>query len=113
MLTAKWCYDDDGVSRERVFETPTVDVAYPNPCQDGPKERRGPMLGVYSVPLGGLVVIGNSADGAESMAFAFGTVYVMNDHGRTVATYRLPPNPVWENTRSDGQVSPAHSAKAA
>jgi len=87
MLTVKWCTESFGATRERVFETETVEVAWPdqNPA-DFPRK-----LGIYDVPDTGLVAIGNPHQGAESMAFAHGKIYVMNDKGKTVASYQLAP----------------------
>src|SRR5580698_9531298 len=84
MLTAKWCYEADGISRERVFETDAVSIAYDNRGSlpaGCPVSQTAAQLGIYYVPPGGIVVIGNPHEGADSMAFAHGKVFVMNRDG--------------------------------
>lgn len=93
MFTVKWCTTSRDEERERVFQTDIFEYASPVPSPPtggkptAPRPR--PKLGVYDIADCGLVVIGNSASGAESMAFAHGVVYVMNEQGRTVAKYTL------------------------
>lgn len=89
-FTVKWVYKVDGILRERVIEASQINVAYDDrPPSQEPATTDGPMLGIYSVDRTGIVVIGNPGEGSESMALTFGTVYVMNKEGHTVATYRL------------------------
>lgn len=90
IFTAKWCYVNDGVYTERLIEADQVYTSFHDlgslPRDGAPYDKK---LGVYTVPRDGLVVIGNPSDGAESMALAFGKVYIMNRDGATVATYQL------------------------
>lgn len=93
MFTVKWCTTLRDVERERVFQTDIFEYAAPTsqpPTGGKPTAPRArPKLGIYDVADCGLVVIGNPCEGAESMAFAHGVVYVMNEQGRTVAKYTL------------------------
>jgi hypothetical protein len=108
MFTVKWIYDASGVSRERVFETETVEVAFDN--RDDvpagcPVSQVSAKLGVYHVPPRGVVVIGNPHNGAESMAFAHGNVYVMNSDGNTISKYKLAEVPHGYCVDVEGQKS--------
>lgn len=87
IFTVKWCYRTQGVDRERILETDAVAVAYHNVVSGGSTVSQ--KLGVYNVPSKGIVVIGNPYEGADSMAFIWGTIYVMNRDGRTIAKYVL------------------------
>lgn len=115
MFTVKWKYEVDGISRERVFDTDQVQVAYDN--RDDvpagcPVSQVSAKLGIYHVPPRGVVVIGNPHDGANSMAFAFGKIYVMNSEGATVSTYSLETAPIGYSIDASGEKS-APAAKAA
>lgn len=87
-FTVRWAYEVDGIQRERLIEADTVHASYDARTPDK-HSAQGAMLGIYRVSEGGLVVIGNPYLGADSMALAFGTVYVMNRDGKTVAKYIL------------------------
>lgn len=101
MFTVKVCYEDD-VSRERILTADTVESAFPASCEYG----YAPKLGVYDVPPYGIVVLGNPSDGAKSMAFTFGTIFVMNEQGATVSKYKLA------TTKSMGAPRPLDGPKA-
>jgi hypothetical protein len=95
----KWCYNRDGAQLERLIETDQVNAAYDERTPD----RRKPdapalMFGCYQVPAsGGIVILGNYYEGADSMCLSFGTVYVMNRDGKTVAKYHLSKDAPWED----------------
>jgi hypothetical protein len=100
IFTAKWVYTVDGLQHERLIETDQVSVAYDERTPNGEKPVESPQLklGIYNVPLrNGLVVLGNPYEGSESMALAFGTVYVMNRDGKTIAKYHLAKPGPWVN----------------
>jgi hypothetical protein len=89
-FTVRWEYKIEGVSRQRLIEADQVHVAYDErPQPGGGRDLAGAMLGIYSVPSTGIVVLGEPSDGSNSMALTFGKVYVMNREGKTVATYKL------------------------
>lgn len=114
MFTVKWKYEVDGISRERVFDADQVQVAYDNrdaPPKGCPVGQVSAKLGIYHVPPRGVVVIGNPHDGADSMAFTFGKVYVMNSDGATISTYTLDMNPIGYSIDASGEMSaPAMNA---
>jgi hypothetical protein len=91
IFTAKWVYEVAGIQHERLIEADQVHVAYDarTPTIRETKGVPNPKLGVYEVPQHGVVVLGNCYDGGDSMALAFGTVYIMNCDGKTVAKYHL------------------------
>lgn len=100
-FTVIWRYTVDGIARERILEADQVHVAYDNRNSGDPNQA---MLGAYSVGASGLVVIGDPGDGGKSMALAFGNVYVMNAHGKTVATYKLAdPDRVFTGDAAQGE----------
>jgi hypothetical protein len=99
-FTAKWVYKDyvSGAQCERLINASGgVHVAYDDRTPDRKINESKLMLGIYTIPTsGGVVVIGeNVDDGGNSMALAFGTVYIMNDAGKTVAKYYLSETPDW------------------
>lgn len=95
-FTVMWRYTTrDGVQRERLIEADTVNVAFDARTPDTKGTSQN--LGIYNVPGSGLVVLGNPEEGAESMALAFGDVFVMNRDGKTVAKYHLAKDPPWED----------------
>ncbi|HVX56441.1 MAG TPA: hypothetical protein VHA37_01805 [Candidatus Saccharimonadales bacterium] len=88
-FTAKLVYEQDGVQRERLMDTDQVHAAW-DARTPGQKDLEPMKLGVYDIPRsGGIVVLGNYLEGAESMAFTFGTIYIMNRDGKTVSKYHL------------------------
>lgn len=91
-FTVRWEYDLGGISKQRLIDTDQVHVAYDQRAPVG-GEREPTKLGIYNVYRTGVVVLGNPYDGAESMCLAFGTVFVMNRDGKTVAKYHLGPVP--------------------
>ena len=106
-FTVKLEYEIDGVSRQRLLSTDQFNVAYDNTTPNSPAKET-PRLGVYQVPRSGIVVLGNPHDGAESMAFTFGTVYVMNRDGKTVAKYKLADRPDYEEAQGDKAPKTVH-----
>lgn len=86
-FTVKWVVNCNGVVRHRIFDADQISYAADERPPDRPANSE--KLGIYGVPSCGLVVIGNPHVGADSMAFSCGVVYVMNEAGKTVATYRL------------------------
>lgn len=96
-FTVKWCNEDGNIATERLIDADQVQVKFDNRTPDA--HGTAQFLGIYQVPPTGIVVIGNPNDGAESMALASGTVYVMNEQGATVARYRLAET----NQHSDGR----------
>lgn len=89
-FSVKWkTSSPDGTERHRIFSTDQFQYAGRNSPPHGAPEAHTPKLGVYNVPPDGLVVIGNPHCGADSIAFGCGTIYVMNEAGKTVATYHL------------------------
>jgi hypothetical protein len=93
-FTAKWVYEEAGIKHERLIEADEVHVAYDErkPDEKGVSGK----LGIYTVPSnGGVVVLGNCYEGGDSMALVFGTVYIMNREGKTVAKYYLAKAPPW------------------
>jgi hypothetical protein len=114
IFTAKWVYTADGIQHERLIETDQVHTAWDERTPDAKNglERK---LGAYDIPQnGGLVVLGNCYECGDSMAISFGTVYVMNRDGKTVAKYHLPVNPPWDGKgNAAGQAEPDRRDKAA
>lgn len=95
-FTVRWEYESGHILRHRLFDTDEVNVAFDNHYHPGgrPETTPPPKLGIYDVPDTGVVVVGNPYMGAESLALAFGMVYVMNRDGKTVAKYKLGQVPV-------------------
>jgi hypothetical protein len=98
IFTAKWEYEINGIQCERLIEADQVSVAYDSRTPDikNQKGAPSPRLGIYNVPINGIIVLGNPESGSDSMALTFGTIYIMNRDGRTVGKYYLAKDPPWE-----------------
>lgn len=96
---------------ERLIETDQVHALFDDRTPDKRDTEPRLMLGIYTVPLsGGIVVLGNYHEGAESMALTFGDVYVMNREGKTVAKYHLSKEPLWQEDAVQGDEAPKGKA---
>lgn len=88
MFSVKWVYENDGLLINRIFEAETVTVAFPDDGPPGSPRRQGaPQLMGRDVHSG-LLIVGPGFD-LDDRSIDRGKVYVMNQAGRTVATYEL------------------------
>jgi len=87
MFTVKWVYEYKGISREKIYSCDQFECAFDNrPPHVGQCSKT---LGIYHIPPGGVVTVGDNTNGEKSLALAHGTVFVMNEQGATVAKYKL------------------------
>lgn len=104
LFSVRWSHELDGISRERILDSDQVNVAFDNRVPSA-NDSVCEMLGIYTVPKSGVVVLGNPHNGADSMALTFGTVYVMNGEGKTIAKYKLGDPKVWATGVSEAEAT--------
>lgn len=94
MFSVKWVYENDGLETHRIFEAESVTAGFRNDGPPSTPTRPGvPQLMGRDVHSG-LLIVGSGFDGHER-SIDCGKVYVMNQAGKTVASYDLgSPGPL-------------------
>ena len=90
MLSVKWIYERDGLRIEHVFEAERVSAAFNQEDPASAVKRQFPQQ-LMGRDVERAVVILDGPD-LVGKSFDCGTVYVMNQNGRTVASYELGPS---------------------
>jgi hypothetical protein len=87
MFSVKWIYQQNGLEVNRIFEAERVATAFRNDGPpDSPRRQFNPTLFGREVERA-LVILGDGD--LDDISIDCGKVYVMNQAGRTVASYDL------------------------
>lgn len=88
MLTVKWQYTVNGVQVEHLYEAENVTGAFPEIQPPGAASRQNPTPHVCGRYIDRPTVILDGYD-LTGRSFGNGKVYVMNEGGKTIASYDL------------------------
>lgn len=98
MFTVKWVVKTELGETTRLFEAHTIESAYRNPLPPDVPAAAPKSWYLDGRPVNGALVVIDGMDGDDDPfcghSFDWGTIYVMNESGATVAKYVLNETPI-------------------